>query len=144
VATKINRFNFHASLTYNYVKSINRRVSDNGNVREVGKQLFYTPMHDGSLLLKASRKRYSWTIVYTYTGLQYTDGENSELFALPSYQILSTYLSARFSFDKLMASVKLGVNNLSNVSYENRRGYPLYGRNFSLGINIKYNNKRNE
>ncbi len=135
---------FDWNITYNFTKTTNQKVSDQGNSREVNKQLFYTPLHEGSVYLKATYQTMSWIFIHSYTGKQYTDGDNSEVFALPSYQVVSTYLSRTFDFKNFSGSLRFEVNNLLGEAYENRRGYPMYGRNCSIGLDIQFNKKRND
>ena len=132
------------NVTYNFTKATNRKASDLGNVIEIDKQLFYTPVHDGTVYLKVSYQNLDWTLIHNYIGKQYTDGENSEFFALPSYHILSAYLSRYLHLAPFSGHLRFEVNNLLNTNYENRRGYPLYGRNYSITLNIQFNNNKND
>ena len=143
---KIGAFSLHGNLVYNYniTSATDKKVSINGNRSKLQKQLPYTPQHEASILFKASFKGYSWTWIHTYTGKQYTDSDNSEIFSLPPYQILNTFISKSFSYRQTSFYLKLMINNILNTSYENRRGYPLYGRNFSLSLTLKFTQKDDE
>ena len=125
--------------SYNFTKTTNNKIAKGGG--STGKQLSYTPMHDANIYVTASYKKISWTFLINYTGKQFTDEDNSELRALPSYLIIGTYLKRTFKFKSHAASLLLKVNNLLDKSYENRRGYPMYGRNFSITLNFKFKQK---
>lgn len=131
-------FSIAWSATYNFTKTTNKEVSDQGSQREVGKQLFYTPIHKGNFSLKFDYKGIHWVLTHSYTGKQFTDGDNSAAFALPSYQVLSSYVTRHFDFDSFSGNLRFKINNLLNEAYENRRGYPMYGRNFTIGLDIQF------
>ena len=129
---------FDWNMSYNYTKTTNRKI-DIGNIRSLGKQLFYTPMHEGNISLKTSYKTFSLLVLNDYTGKQFTDEDNSEIRALSSYNVLSTYFNKTFEIHLFSGSLEFKIDNLLDKAYENRRGYPTYGRNFSLGLNLNFN-----
>ena len=135
---------FDWDINYNYTRTTNREVSAQGNLREIDKQLFYTPLHAGFFTLKALYKKYALMLIHGYTGKQYTDGENTEIFAIDPYQVLRAHLSRQFDFKQLSGSLRFEINNVLDEAYENRRGFPMYGRNYSIGLDIKFNKQNND
>ena len=130
---------FNVEGSYHLTKTTNREISNALFRREKGRQLDYTPLHETALQLMVRHKQLSLGLRHNYVGRQYTDGENSEVFALPAYQLISTSLNYGTSNNKASLNFFAEINNLANISYENRRGYPMYGRNFSLGVMLKFN-----
>ena len=112
----------------------NKEVSMLGNPKEKGKQLTYTPIHSGSVVFLMDSKPLNTVIGWNYVGEQYTEGENLSIRSLAPYSTLNITLSKSLSILKHEISVKGSLNNLLNKQYENRRGYPMYGRNFLIGI----------
>ena len=137
-------FVFQYKLDYELTKVTNITIEKGGNAKEINKQLLYTPMHVGSATLGMSYKYINWTWIYSYTGKQYTDGENTEIFSLPAYGLINTYFNITHQRKSTNYTISISINNLFNVTYENRRGYPLYGKNYSIGLNIVFNSKYNK
>ena len=117
----------------------NKEVSMLGNPKEKGKQLTYTPIHSGSVVFLMDSKVINAVIGWNYVGEQYTEGENLSIRSLAAYSTLNMTLSKSLSILKHKISVKGALNNLLNKQYENRRGYPMYGRNFLIGITANFN-----
>lgn len=125
------------SLRYSYTRATNRRVYDNSN-SELGKQLFFTPQHEGTAMLRTQWRRVAWMLNGTYTGKQYTDGSNNEYFAMKPYVLVNSWLTYGFMHKHYSADFTFECNNLFGQYAEARPGYPLPGRNFRLGINFRF------
>lgn len=135
-------YSANISLAYNYTKTINKKIVDDASPDELKKQLIYTPLHEGSINLQFGYKNSLITINHTYTGLQYSDGGNKDRFALPSYQITNVYLNHSLKYNKFNLAVQAETNNLLDIAYENRRGYPMYGRNYSISLLLNFKNQK--
>jgi len=133
-------WSFQGDVSYNYVLATNRQLKAGTNERQLGKQLLYTPRHEMSLLLQVNWRGYSLLTTATHTGQQYTDGENTEVFALPAYQLANLSMHKSILVSGWTFDLRGSVNNLLNQPYENRRGYPLPGRNYSVALTIKFQN----
>ena len=126
--------------SYRLTKTTNEEVTQNFSL-EQGKQLSYTPEHEYVQQAIVGYSSFELLLRYNYVGQQYTEGENKSVFALDSYQLLDASLQYNTQYKKMSASIFFKADNLFDTAYENRRGFPMYGRNFSIGANLKF--KRN-
>jgi vitamin B12 transporter len=138
---KQDAFFTKVDFNYAYAKSINQEIADPTKQAALNKQLLYTPLHEGSINIKTGYKGWIATINHAYTGLQYSDRENLERFALPAYHVMNLFLNKNFQTKKLGWNLQAALNNVFDTDYENRRGYPMYGRNYSISLEITFNNK---
>lgn len=126
-------------LQYSFTKSTGEDIYASGNQNEIGKQLVLTPLHEGSATGEMNWKKNSFRVVCAYTGQQFTDSDNSRYNMVDDYLITNLWLSRSFSPGNFELSVSGEVNNVFNVRYVARPGYPLPGINFKLGIQIRFN-----
>lgn len=105
---------------------------------EKGKQLVYTPIHQGHFQLSSSVGKWTCNINSTWVGQQFTDAGNSELFSISNFQVVNAFLSYEASLKSFRGGLRFDINNMLNMDYQNRRGYPMYGRNYSLTLTINY------
>lgn len=127
---------FSAEIQYSFVQSTNQQT-DNGFVD--GRQLIYTPRHLFSSMLSAKFKNYTLMANVSYTGSQHTDEQYLSFRMLPAYRVYNLALSRALRIGDFRGGFRLEINNIFNEQYENRRGYPMYGRNFTLGLNLNFN-----
>lgn len=137
---------FSASLTgvYSYTRSTNESIYDNGNPNERGKQLVLTPVHEASGTVQLSYKRYWIRIGHSFTGDQFTDTDNTVYNILPFYNITNVFAGREFSWSGYWrTSVSFEINNLFDVNYQSRPGYPMPGINFKASLKISFNKSIN-
>lgn len=128
---------------YHYTRATNEEV-ETPFEREKGSQLGYTPIHETVFNSTFSYKKTSLTIRHNYVGKQYTDGENIEVFALPDYHVVGAVISHYFTWKRMTTRAHFEIDNLLDETYENRRGHPMYGRNFSIGLQMNFIKNRKE
>jgi len=84
-------------------------------------------------------KRNNWGagLQWQIVGNRYTATDNSEV--MPLYGLLSMELRYSFSFSSVSQTniIKIGTENLNNVSYQNMPGRPMPPRYFYIQLNIK-------
>jgi len=141
--TALQSSDFNIKLQASHLWSLvtNQEVDSIGNLNELGNQLTYRPKHSGSVVLLADTKVVNAVISWSYFGEQFTEGENKSRFAIAPYATLNASLSRKIHLSDKEISLRASLNNILNQQYENRRGYPMYGRNFLIGITLKFNNK---
>lgn len=127
------------SFQYTFTRSTNLEIYQDSNSNELNKQLMFTPMHEGSITGRVLWKGYSLNVVSSYTGKQYTDGDNNEFNAMRAYFITSLWMNKSVTLKKTKATLISEVNNIFNAAYQSRPGYPMPGRNYKLGITILFN-----
>ncbi|MEP6735815.1 MAG: TonB-dependent receptor [Chryseolinea sp.] len=124
---------------YSFTASTNESIYQAGNPNEKRKQLILTPRHEGSLTAEGEWKNFVMRIVASYTGRQYNDTDNSPYNIVQPYLITNWWLSKRFLFHQISLTATAEINNVFNVAYVGRPGYPLAGINYKAGIQINYN-----
>ncbi|MCB0488487.1 MAG: TonB-dependent receptor [Cyclobacteriaceae bacterium] len=124
---------------YSFTKSTNVSIYESGNPSEEGKQLLLTPMHEGSATLEAIWRKYSVRIVNSYTGQQYNDSDNTPFNIVDDYVITNIWLGRTLTIQKTRLSFTAEINNMFDVAYVGRPGYPLPGINFKAGIKLQFN-----
>lgn len=126
------------SALYSLTRSTNEDVYASGNSNEEGKQLILTPMHEGSITVEGRYRTYSLRVVNTYTGEQFNDSDNSPYNIVDDYLITNLWLCKVVERKRYSVNFIGEVNNLLNVQYVARPGYPLPGRNFKIGIQLNF------
>lgn len=133
-----DQFMVRMGASYAYTRSINQRGLSETDVVTVGKQLPYVPIHSGSVFAKIERKLWSLELQANYTGLRYTTLDNENYQALKEYTLLGTSAGKRFVFPHSEMSLRLTMNNLFNIYYENIENRAMPGRNITTTLTIKF------
>lgn len=134
--------NIVTNSSYRFTRTTNEEISSENFIREKGKQLSYTPIHEFVQSLKVEFEKFAFLTRYNLVGKQFSEGENKDVFALPSYGIWDVSVEYRQRDKKNRTKIHLKADNILNTNYENRRGYPMYGRNYSLGVSIEIQSKQ--
>jgi vitamin B12 transporter len=124
---------------YSYSLATNEAIYEGGNPNELNKQLMFTPVHEGSITLRGTWRGISLNVVNNYTGKQYTDGDNSDDFAMKAYAVTNLWLAYPIIKKAIHATVNGEINNVFNTQYQVRPGYPMPGRNFKIGLTLQFN-----
>lgn len=130
-----------------YTASDSVRVNDAQLTSWKNKQVEYAPNFMLRTGLQYNINRFSTTLMYSYTGKQFTDALNTatpnatgQLGIVPAYGVID--LSSQYKVGSF--SVDFGINNIANVYYFTRRasGYPgpglLPGEGRSFYISLRY------
>ena len=100
-------------------------------------QIPYIPHHSGSLILGADWRDLSLNYSFIYTGERWNAQENTQYnYMQPWY---TSDLSAAYTFRLRHCSLRasLEVNNLLNQQYDVIANYPMPGRNFAIGVEVR-------
>jgi vitamin B12 transporter len=136
--TDVQGVEMELAFQYTYTKATNEAIYNASASNELNKQLVLTPSHEGSFTGRASWRKYTFNIVSAYTGKQYTDSDNTEFNVLESYMVTSVWLKKQVSFRACQGTLLAELNNLFDVSYQSRPGYPMPGINYKVGINFNF------
>lgn len=139
LTAKLGTFTTEATAFYSYTLSTNRSVYAGSLTGELNKQLIFTPRHEASVTALVRRKTTSLVLTHNYTGKQFTDGDNSAFFALKSYQITNLWITQELTLRATLLRCQFEVNNIFNVDYQARPGYPMPGRNYKLSLFFQFN-----
>ncbi len=134
-----NKVGTELSLRYSFSQATNKDIYANVNPNELNKQLMFTPFHEGSVTARVSYSAFYLNVVYSFTGKQYTDSDNTAFNAMQPYAITNVSLSKPFSFKEVKFTFNGEVNNIFNTTYQSRPGYPMPGINFKAGLTINFN-----
>ncbi|MEI7905685.1 MAG: TonB-dependent receptor, partial [Candidatus Firestonebacteria bacterium] len=100
------------------------------------KDLYYRPKNKINLGFEAKACIFKLNVDSEYYDTrQGIDAVTYADLTLPSVIVSSAKLSAKVS---AFSEIILSVNNLENVQYELRSGYPMPGRAVSGGVNLKF------
>ncbi len=138
------RWSWQAQSQYRLSYATNVELYENRNPNELGKQLPFTPQHEASTEWRLNYKASGIQIIHVVTGRQFTDGDNSLFFALPWYHLTHVWLTHSFAGAAARWRATAEVNNLFNVDYLARPGFPMPGRHYRLTIQFHLKQKQNK
>ncbi len=140
VGKQLQEVNLALTAHYSYTLATNESLYEDSNPNELGKQLILTPLNEASATARVTWKKFQFNVVNSFTGKQFTDGDNSTLYAMKAFNISNFGMGKAFVFQKTKATLTGEVNNIFNTEYQSRPGYPMPGRNFKIGITINFLN----
>ncbi len=129
----------HWRIQAGYALSISQNQQQlNPNDQSIGKQLIYTPLHNGTARASLQVKRFGFQYGQQITGRRFTTRDNSE--SLPAFTTGRVRLDVKLlkrTHQHLQAWAS--VENIWNAAYEHLPFRPMPGRQFSLGITYQPN-----
>ena len=107
-------------------------------------QMIYTPAVQWGCSVDLGWKHWLLSCATRYQSMRFTDEQNEEAYALDPQYLVHLLLSYTCPWRKSMCSFALGVDNLTNISYQSVRGYPMPGRVFEIScqINLPHHEKQ--
>jgi vitamin B12 transporter len=136
--------NFRTGIDARYVYTFSEAVNGTTWSDEQSFEMIYTPRHVVAAGWQMSYKQLSSSVDYKWTSLRYTDEQNNERRALPSYAVLGMHLAYEFKLPLCAVELGIGLDNALDVAYESVRSYAMPGRVYSVQLQIQFNNKRNK
>ncbi len=124
---------------FQYLESLNKT---SGSLNE-GKSLPYAPKLRSLTQLTCTHLAVgSFSAIVRFRSERYTDLANNPTTTLPAVSTLDlTWSSSKIDIIKLLPlELRLAVNNITNVQYEEIPSFPLPGRTFTLGIQLTFSN----
>ena len=126
---KYKAIHVRSQINYTYTRS--ERIE---NLQKV--QNIYVPIHQGNTQIRFSGYQYWMRWVFNFNGKMYTDEANTTF--LNPFSIVNLALGKSAYVLKQKLHINFAINNLMNRNYMTRLWYPMPGRNYELGINIKF------
>lgn len=128
---------------FQYLESLNKT---SGSINE-GRSLPYAPKLRS--VTQLSFNHYSignFSAIVRFRSERYTDLANNPSTTLPAVSTLDlTWASSKIDItNSLPLEVRLAINNITDVQYEEIPSFPLPGRTFTLGIQLTFNNFNNK
>ena len=124
---------------FQYLESLNKT---SGSLNE-GKSLPYAPkLRSVTQLTFSHRVAGSFSGILHFRSERYTDLANNPTTTLPPVSTLDfTWSSSKIDIiSSLPLELRLAINNITNVQFEEIPSFPLPGRTFTLGIQLTFNN----
>lgn len=125
-----------AWINYAFTRSTNL-VGINEYDRSVGKQLPYTPIHNGNITLQENWKKWLLTISTVVTGKRFITADNET--KVPGYALVNVTTTYWFEWHKTKISPYLTINNITNTNYQSIINKAMPGINFLAGVTINFN-----
>ena len=100
---------------------------------EAGDQLLYNPKHNGRAALSLEIDKWKLKYKHSFTGL--TRGVNE---VLPSFHIGNIEVAYNTKIQKTNLTINMNVFNVLDHRYFIIERRPIAGRNYNIGITIKY------
>jgi vitamin B12 transporter len=128
-----------SGISYSYTRSKNRKGLTPTDQSTVNTQLPYVPYHRANFSGKWIKNKIVTEIYLDYTGKRYTALDNAEYQALKSYLLTGFSMADSFAFGNSSLTVRLQIDNIFDVYYENVRNLAMPGRNYLASLMMKFN-----
>jgi iron complex outermembrane receptor protein len=139
---KDNSWSWH--LQYRYTRATNQELYETHNANELYKQLPFTPQHEGSATAQWRYRQTGLQLVHAITGPQFTDGDNTRFLAMPGYQLTNVWISQAIHRGATHWRITAEFNNLFDVDYVARPGFPMPGRNYRIMVQFELKNEKRD
>jgi iron complex outermembrane receptor protein len=134
---KIAGFSFSLQNNYHYCRSTYQKPSSTSpNDNSVGKQQIYIPMNTLNSNLDIKKWGFYLNYNFTFTGLRYTDRDNSHY--MPGYNLSNIILGKSFLFKKYNLSLQMQINNLFDLALRTISNVAMPGRNYALTCRFNF------
>lgn len=131
----MKNLNIKTDLSYSHNKSI-KTSSPLQCDPSLNKQLIYIPTEQIKFRLGVIYNSIEANIMLSHTGKRFSDAEN--LNPMETVNIVDANISYIFYIHNLSVSIKVELNNLTNINYQYISGYPMPLRNYLLTLNLNY------
>jgi iron complex outermembrane receptor protein len=133
-ALNFNKWRFNLKGNYNYTLSTIEKKNNNESDEIIGKQLIFTPIHNGNISYKMSYKNISLEYLHEFIGERYTTSDNSEW--LEAYSIGNIILNYSKEVYANKFTIGLRFNNIWGTVYQSMPMYAMPGRSFEFSLRI--------
>lgn len=123
---------FQLNGSYTHVRPLNK----NDNETLYNKHLPYRPEHSVKIELNANFDRWRMSILYRHIGQRFVTEANTK--SMPAYAVLDWTTAWTINFRKLTYQFQCAVFNVLDEQYQIIRDMPLPGREWRLGLSVKY------
>lgn len=129
----IRKSKIKSVMRYNYV-SAGRWSEDQ---EPVVRQLIYQPYHTAAFNAQISNRAGMFIWETTATGLRYTNAENTAY--MPGHTLSNIkYISPGIKSEYALTDIFISIYNLFDAKYQAIAWYPMPGRHFRIGVNLKF------
>ncbi len=116
-----------------YIRTISG-IRGRENPENSGKrlQLIYVPADMFNMALRAERRNIYSAFRINHTGKRFTDTDNSRY--LPPFTVADLDIGIKMALRKTLTDIRLGMENIFNIDYQNIAYYPMPRRNFNVSV----------
>ena len=130
----IKNWSFSLKGNYNYTLSTIEKKNNNESDDIIGKQLIFTPIHNGNIAYKMSYKNINLEYLHEFIGERYTTSDNSEW--LEAYSIGNIILNYSKEVYANKFTIGFRFNNIWGTVYQSMPMYAMPGRSFEFSLRI--------
>jgi outer membrane cobalamin receptor len=132
---QVSGFQFKMMNNYNYCRSTNQ-TGLNEQDASVGKQLIYIPEHILNSTLTAEKSGFLASYNFTYTGIRYTQSDNTAY--MPAYNLSNLIFQKSFYLKKIVLSLQVEINNLFDLDFQSIANRPMPGRYYTGTLKFRF------
>lgn len=134
-----NRLKPDVRASYSYTSS-QVSASADPNDESLGKQLIYTPLHAGQVMLRLRYRAWHLRYQQEFTGSRFTARDNSE--SVAGFNLGNLHAGRYFKSNNHGFTLQAGLNNIWNVAYQNIAWRAMPGRSFFLRFQWDFNREQ--
>ncbi|HOW10619.1 MAG TPA: TonB-dependent receptor plug domain-containing protein [Bacteroidales bacterium] len=124
-------YNFKMMSGYTHIISgSNGKESTGSSGRRL--QLIYVPADMFNTFIRAEWKKFYSTVRFNYTGKRFVDADNT--IYLSPYTVTDLDAGIKLTLKKTLTDIRMGVENIFNIDYQNIAYYPMPRRNFTASV----------
>lgn len=135
ITKQFGQSNWTLGGNYSFTQSTNQAVYNNQTFT-VDKQLIYTPLHRGNILLEGQYKKFQVGYVQLFEGERFTTRDNNN--NLPHYTIGHLTLRYGWTLKKVGIQTQLKIHNIWNTNYQAIAWRPMPLRYYSLSMQVEW------
>ena len=91
-----------------------------------------------NMVLRSERRNLYSAFRINHTGKRFTDMDNSRY--LPPFTVADLDAGIKMALRKTITDIRLGVDNIFNIDYQNIAYYPMPRRNFNVSVIFQIKN----
>ena len=141
VSQKLAALTISPQVQYSYTRSLNEKPFD-ADLSTLRKQLPYVPLHSARANLEVKYRDWCASLNANYTGRRYSTLDNSPVYALGAFALFDAGITRSIAWKQVAMSLAVEVRNVLDIYYETLLNHAMPGRNFSVRLNLKWNNNK--
>jgi len=132
----LGQWQWDGGINYTFNASINQNGFTESSNSTTGKQMPYTPRHNGNIYLNNNFRKWQATLEAYYVGERFESLDNKTTIA--PYLIQNFSISRPVTINKIDCSFTIKINNLFDVEYQNLLHRAMPGRNYQASLRFHF------
>ena len=127
-----------------YTRAVNHAEPFGEDDGSVGRQLVYIPVWTGAVTLRFVWRGWEAAWKWNYASERFGSSSNDRgrLYTVPGGSLNDLSLGVRLPFRRFSVSLRAEANNLLNREYVSVLSHPMPGRNYALGIELRFRSEK--